>query len=169
MVEITLQGSPRLEIAGAGRGLSFAYRTDYIGASYRAQPRVTVQNSEIVFVGYGINAPERGWNDYEGARRARQDRGHPGQRSRLADEGLEGPFNGRAMTYYGRWTYKFEEAARQGAAAALIVHDTAPASYGWNVGREQLDRAAALYADAEQRRGPDRDERLADQRRRRGG
>jgi small subunit ribosomal protein S4 len=48
-------------------------------------------------------------------------------------EGLEGPFNGRAMTYYGRWTYKFEEAARQGAAAALIVHDTFPASYGWNV------------------------------------
>ena len=51
------------------------------------------------------------------------------------------------MTYYGRWTYKFEEAARQGAAAAFIVHDTAPASYGWNVGREQLDRAAALHAD----------------------
>ena len=59
---------------------------------------------------------------------------HPGQRSRLADaRASTGPFNGRAMTYYGRWTYKFEEAARQGAAAAFIVHDTAPASYGWNV------------------------------------
>jgi len=66
LVEITAQGSPRLEIAGAGPGLSFNYRTDYIGASYRAQPRVSIANSEIVFVGYGINAPERGWNDYEG-------------------------------------------------------------------------------------------------------
>ncbi len=133
LVEITLQGSPRLEIAGTGRGLSFGYRTDYIGASYRAQPRVAVTNSEIVFVGYGINAPERGWNDYEGV----DVRGKtvvilindPDWQT----EGLTGTFNGRAMTYYGRWTYKFEEAARQGAAAALIVHDTAPASYGWNV------------------------------------
>jgi Zn-dependent M28 family amino/carboxypeptidase len=131
LVEITLQGTPRLEIAGTGRGLSFGYRTDYIGASYRAQPRVSVENSEIVFVGYGINAPERGWNDYEGV----DVRGKtvvilvndPDWQS----EGLTGTFGGRAMTYYGRWTYKFEEAARQGAAAALIVHDTAPASYGW--------------------------------------
>ncbi len=133
LVEITLQGSPRLEIAGTGRGVSFAYRTDFVGASYRAQPRVSVENSEIVFVGYGINAPERGWNDYAGL----DVRGKtviilvndPDWQT----PGLEGPFGGRAMTYYGRWTYKYEEAARQGAAAAFIVHDTAPASYGWNV------------------------------------
>jgi Zn-dependent M28 family amino/carboxypeptidase len=133
LVEITATGSPRLEIAGSGRGLSFAYRTDFVGASYRVQPRVTVANSEIVFVGYGINAPERGWNDYAGL----DVRGKtvlilindPDWQT----EGLQGIFSGRAMTYYGRWTYKFEEAARQGAAAALIVHDTAPASYGWNV------------------------------------
>jgi len=133
LVEITLQGSPRLEIAGTGRGVSFAYRTDFVGASYRAQPRVSVENSEIVFVGYGINAPERGWNDYAGL----DVRGKtviilvndPDWQT----EGLDGPFGGRAMTYYGRWTYKYEEAARQGAAAAFIVHDTAPASYGWNV------------------------------------
>jgi len=133
LVEITAQGSPRLEVTGARRGLTFNYRTDFVGASYRAQPRVAVENSEIVFVGYGINAPERGWNDYAGV----DVRGKtviilvndPDWRT----EGLEGAFNGRAMTYYGRWTYKFEEAARQGAAAAFIVHDTAPASYGWNV------------------------------------
>ena len=133
LVEITATGSPRLEIAGTGRGLTFAYRTDFVGASYRVQPRVTVANSEIVFVGYGINAPERGWNDYAGL----DVRGKtvvilindPDWQT----EGLQGTFSGRAMTYYGRWTYKFEEAARQGAAAALIVHDTAPASYGWNV------------------------------------
>ena len=84
-----------------------------------------------MFVGYGVNAPEKGWNDYAGI----------DMRGKTAlilvndpdyqQEGLDGPFNGRAMTYYGRWTYKFEEAARQGAAAALIVHDTFPASYGW--------------------------------------
>jgi Zn-dependent M28 family amino/carboxypeptidase len=134
LVEIAVQGSPRIEIAGArSGGLAFNYRTDFVGASYRAQPRVSVANSEIVFVGYGINAPERGWNDYEGL----DVRGKtvvilindPDWQT----PGLQGPFNGRAMTYYGRWTYKYEEAARQGAAAALIVHDTAPASYGWNV------------------------------------
>jgi Zn-dependent M28 family amino/carboxypeptidase len=133
LVEITAQGSPRLQISGAGQGLSFAFRTEYIGASYRAQPHVAVEASEIVFVGYGINAPERGWNDYQGL----DVRGKtviilvndPDWQT----PALTGTFNGRAMTYYGRWTYKFEEAARQGAAAAFIVHDTAPASYGWNV------------------------------------
>ena len=133
LVEITAQGSPQLRISGAGQSLSFAFRTDYIGASYRAQPHVAVDNSEIVFVGYGINAPERGWNDYAGL----DVRGKtviilvndPDWQT----PALTGTFNGRAMTYYGRWTYKFEEAARQGAAAAFIVHDTAPASYGWNV------------------------------------
>jgi Zn-dependent M28 family amino/carboxypeptidase len=132
LVEITAQGAPRLRVSGA-QDLSFDYRTDYIGASYRAQPRVSVENSDIVFVGYAINAPERGWNDYDGL----DVRGKtviilvndPDWQA----QGLEGPFGGRAMTYYGRWTYKFEEAARQGAAAAFIVHDTAPASYGWNV------------------------------------
>jgi Zn-dependent M28 family amino/carboxypeptidase len=133
LVEITAEGSPQLRVAGGSGDMILAYRTDYIGASYRAQPRVALENSEIVFVGYGINAPERGWNDYQGL----DVRGKtvvilvndPDWQS----SGLEGTFNGRAMTYYGRWTYKFEEAARQGAAAALIVHDTAPASYGWNV------------------------------------
>jgi Zn-dependent M28 family amino/carboxypeptidase len=134
LVEIALQGSPQLRIAGgSGAPITFAYRTDFVGASYRVQPRVAVENSDIVFVGYGINAPERGWNDYAGL----DVRGKtvlilvndPDWNA----EGLDGPFGGRAMTYYGRWTYKFEEAARQGAAAALIVHDTQPASYGWNV------------------------------------
>jgi Zn-dependent M28 family amino/carboxypeptidase len=133
LVEITATGSPQLHVAGGGGDLTFNFRTDYIGASYRAQPHVSVENSDIVFVGYGINAPERGWNDYQGL----DVRGKtviilvndPDWQT----PGLAGPFNGRAMTYYGRWTYKFEEAARQGAAAAFIVHDTAPASYGWNV------------------------------------
>jgi Zn-dependent M28 family amino/carboxypeptidase len=133
LVEITATGNPQLHLTGGTGDLVFNYRTDYIGASYRAQPHVSVDNSDVVFVGYGINAPERGWNDYAGL----DVRGKtviilvndPDWQT----PGLTGTFNGRAMTYYGRWTYKFEEAARQGAAAAFIVHDTAPASYGWNV------------------------------------
>jgi Zn-dependent M28 family amino/carboxypeptidase len=132
-IAATCVGFPRLQIAGGRAPIAFDYRSDFVGASYRAQPHVSVADSEIVFVGYGINAPERGWNDYEGL----DVRGKtvvilindPDWQT----PGLQGPFNGRAMTYYGRWTYKYEEAARQGAAAALIVHDTAPASYGWNV------------------------------------
>ena len=122
-----------LRITGGNGPLTFNYRTDMVANSYQVQPRISLQNSDIVFVGYGINAPERGWNDYAGV----DVRGKtviilvndPDYQT----PGLTGPFNGRAMTYYGRWTYKYEEAARQGAAAALIVHETEPASYGWNV------------------------------------
>ena len=132
MVETTATPTA-LRITGGNAPLTFNYRTDMVANTYQVQPRVAVENSDIVFVGYGINAPERNWNDYAGL----DVRGKtviilvndPDWQS----ETLEGPFNGRAMTYYGRWTYKYEEAARQGAAAAFIVHDTAPASYGWNV------------------------------------
>jgi Zn-dependent M28 family amino/carboxypeptidase len=133
LVEISLQGSPQLEIGGRGQNLSLAYRTDFVGASYRVQPRTDIRNSEIVFVGYGINAPERGWNDYEGLDVRGKTVVILVNDPDWSAAGLEGTFGGRAMTYYGRWTYKFEEAARQGAAAALIVHETAPAAYGWNV------------------------------------
>ena len=133
LVEITAQGRPTLRVTGGSRPLGFAYRTDMVAGTYRVQPRVSLENSDVVFVGYGINAPERGWNDYQGL----DVRGKtviilvndPDWQT----QGTAGPFGGRAMTYYGRWTYKFEEAARQGAAAAFIVHQTEPASYGWNV------------------------------------
>jgi Zn-dependent M28 family amino/carboxypeptidase len=122
-----------LRITGGSQPIAFEYRTDFVANSYQLQPRIELENSEIVFVGYGINAPERGWNDYEGV----DVRGKTViilvNDPDWQDTDLEGTFNGRAMTYYGRWTYKYEEAARQGAAAALIVHQTAPASYGWNV------------------------------------
>ena len=133
LVEITASRHEPLRIAGPNGNSGYAHAADWVGVTYREEPRIDLDASEIVFVGYGINAPEKGWNDYAGI----------DMRGKTAlilvndpdyeQEGLTGPFNGRAMTYYGRWTYKFEEAARQGAAAALIVHDTFPASYGWNV------------------------------------
>ncbi|HEX8225490.1 MAG TPA: M28 family metallopeptidase [Allosphingosinicella sp.] len=122
-----------LTIAGGGAPIVLAHRTDFVANSYQVQPKVDLRDSEMVFVGYGINAPERGWNDYEGVDVRGKTVVILVNDPDWQDEDLEGPFNGKAMTYYGRWTYKYEEAARQGAAGALIVHDTEPAAYGWNV------------------------------------
>lgn len=104
--------------------------------SHYAKPDVHVKKSDLVFVGYGVVAPEFGWNDYKGV----DVRGKtvvilindPGNEDASPDPKF---FGGKAMTYYGRWTYKYEEAARQGAAAAIIVHETKPAAYGWQVVR----------------------------------
>lgn len=132
MVEITSTPTP-LRVTGGKAPLEFAYRTDMVVGTYRVRPEVSVTDSEMVFVGYGINAPERGWNDYAGLNVKGKTVvilvNDPDWKTRS----LDGPFEGRAMTYYGRWTYKFEEAARQGAAAAIIVHDTEPAAYPFGV------------------------------------
>ncbi|MDO1558282.1 M28 family metallopeptidase [Brevundimonas sp. 2R-24] len=100
----------------------------------RPAEHVHLEDAELVFVGYGINAPERDWNDFKG-----MDLRGKVLVVLVNDADFEEPeldtFGGRAMTYYGRWTYKYEEAARQGAAGVLIVHETAPASYGWNTVR----------------------------------
>ena len=134
LVEITGSDFAPLSITGGkDGGMAFEYGKDWVGVSYRETPRTRINNSELVFVGYGINAPERGWNDYEGLDMKGKTAVILVNDPDFGAEDLEGPFNGKAMTYYGRWTYKFEEAARQGAAAALIIHETEPASYGWNV------------------------------------
>ncbi|PZQ59027.1 MAG: peptidase M20 [Sphingomonas taxi] len=101
----------------------------------RAAPRIAIANSPMVFVGYGVAAPEAGWDDFKGV----DLRGKtlvflvndPDFEAQPGDD-AKGRFGDRRMTYYGRWTYKFEEAARRGAAAALIVHDTGGAGYPWS-------------------------------------
>ena len=133
LVEITGSNFAPLTISGGASDLSFEARKDWVGVTYREDAQTALENSELVFVGYGINAPERGWNDYEGVDMTGKTAVILVNDPDFGTETLEGPFGGKAMTYYGRWTYKYEEAARQGAAAALIVHDTEPASYGWNV------------------------------------
>ncbi len=127
LVELTASNYEPLTVAGK----SYAIGSDWVGVSYHEVPRIDLDASEIVFVGYGVVAPEKGWNDYAGIDMHGKTALILVNDPDYQQEGLDGPFNGRAMTYYGRWTYKFEEAARQGAAAALIVHDTFPASYGW--------------------------------------
>lgn len=115
-----------------GRPLFVAeYGSDQVVWTKRIARHAALADSELVFVGYGINAPEKGWNDYEGVDMTGKTAIILVNDPDWETQGLEGPFNGRAMTYYGRWTYKYEEAARQGASGAIIVHDTEPAAYGW--------------------------------------
>ena len=132
-VEIEGQDFSPLKVAGQGKEMSFAFGDEWVGVTYREDEQTDLDNSELVFVGYGINAPEKGWNDYAGVDMKGKTAVILVNDPDYETEGLEGPFNGRAMTYYGRWTYKYEEAARQGAAGAIIIHDTFPAAYGWNV------------------------------------
>ncbi|WP_313335541.1 M28 family metallopeptidase [Sphingobium yanoikuyae] len=174
LVEITAKNVSALSFTGGKAPITAAYGPEMVIGTYRTtQPRIEVKDSPVVFVGYGINAPEKGWNDYAGLDVKGKTVLILVNDPDYQTPGLTGPFNGRAMTYYGRWTYKFEEAARQGAAAAIIIHDTEPAAYGWNVvqsswtgsqhvadnpggnadqsaaiGWIQKDKAAALFADA---------------------
>ena len=122
-----------LKIAGADKTWDLKLGPDAVFITkHQDKPNVTFADSDLVFVGYGVVAPEASWNDYAGVdmkgKTAVMFVNDPGFVTK--DNSL---FNGQAMTYYGRWTYKYEEAARQGATAAIIIHETEPASYGWDV------------------------------------
>jgi Zn-dependent M28 family amino/carboxypeptidase len=107
------------------------YLDDFVANALSLKPQETI-DSPLVFVGYGIVAPEFHWNDYAGV-----DMKGKVAIALVNDPPSQDPkfFGGKAMTYYGRWTYKYEEAARQGAAGILLIHTTESASYGWNVVR----------------------------------
>lgn len=132
MVESTADPATALTLTVKGQPRTLAFGTDMVVGTRTGQAEVKVENAPLVFVGYGVNAPERGWNDYAGVdvkgKVVVMFVNDPGFHS-----GEASLFEGKKMTYYGRWTYKFEEAARQGAAGALIIHDDAGASYGWDV------------------------------------
>jgi Zn-dependent M28 family amino/carboxypeptidase len=147
LVEITAQNVTPLTITGGKTLLALAYGKDMVVGTYRVTPHIDVKDSDIVFAGYGIVAPEKGWNDYAGLDVKGKTVIVLINDPDWQTPGLTGPFNGRAMTYYGRWTYKYEEAARQGAAAVIIVHQTEPAAYGWNV-VQSSNTGAAHVADA---------------------
>ncbi len=131
MVEITSTPSATMQISGGSTSITLNNLTDFVAFTRREVDSVQLNNSPVIFAGYGIVAPEYHWNDYAGldvkGKTVIVLVNDPGFKSG------EHIFKGDTMTYYGRWTYKFEEAARQGAAAVIIVHQTEPASYGWNV------------------------------------
>ncbi|HSC09216.1 MAG TPA: M28 family metallopeptidase [Steroidobacteraceae bacterium] len=147
LVEITADPKTTLTVSSGSESRSFKYRDDMVVWTKRVVADSALEQSELVFVGYGIVAPEYDWNDYASANIKGKtavilinDPGFVTQDPKL--------FAGRAMTYHGRWTYKYEEAMRQGAAGALIIHDTEPAAYGWEVVQSgwtgpQLDMASS--------------------------
>jgi len=132
MVEIKSVPENKMVIKGKTGSLDLHYLSDFVAGSRRLQDQVSITNSPLVFAGFGIVAPEYGWNDYKDldvkGKTVVVMINDPG----FADSTL---FKGKNMTYYGRWTYKFEEASRQGAAGILIIHDTEPAAYPWSVVR----------------------------------
>jgi Zn-dependent M28 family amino/carboxypeptidase len=125
-----ITGTPSFSISVGGQTISLKQGEQIaVRASMQNVDRVDIQNAPIVFLGYGVRAPERNWDDFKGENM----RGKVGM-VLVNDPDFEtgqGDFGGKAMTYYGRWTYKYEEAARQGLTGLLVVHETAPASYGW--------------------------------------
>ena len=146
MVGIT--SKTKSTFTAGGSEVSFTPITEYTASSRRLKPQIDVKDTDIVFVGYGIVAPEYGWDDYKGL----DVRGKT-VLMLVNDAPVVDPatgkldpaiFKGNAMTYYGRWSYKYEIASAQGAAACLIIHETGPAGYpfavlggGW--GTESFD------------------------------
>jgi Zn-dependent M28 family amino/carboxypeptidase len=125
-------GTMAITVGGKARALE-QFKDVYVN-TVRPTDRIAVKDVGLVFVGYGVNAPERGWDDFKGV----DVKGkivvfliNDPDFEAAAGEPVAGKFGGQAMTYYGRWTYKYEEAARRGAAGALIVHETPGAGYGW--------------------------------------
>jgi Zn-dependent M28 family amino/carboxypeptidase len=141
MQEVPLAGinsDPRMSFVIGDKTIDLKNHDDFVASSARLQPEIKIERSDVVFVGYGVVAPEYGWDDYKDV----DVKGKtllmlisdppvpdPKDRSKLDDK----MFKGKAMTYYGRWTYKYEIAAQKGAAAAIIIHETEPAAYPWQV------------------------------------
>ena len=131
LLQSEITGDPIVTIQNTGAGMRLTQGNEIsVRAPQNGQNQIRIDNAPLVFVGYGVSAPERSWDDFKG-----QDVRGKVIVVLVNDpdfDGGEGDFGGKAMTYYGRWTYKYEEAARRGAAGVMIVHETAPASYGWN-------------------------------------
>ena len=132
LLKSDIVGDPQFALnLGNGQTLRLTQGNEIaLRAPLNGQTSINLANVPLVFVGYGVSAPERNWDDFKGI----------DVKGKLLVvlindpdfEGGEGDFGGKAMTYYGRWTYKYEEAARRGAAGVLVIHETDPASYGWN-------------------------------------
>ena len=140
-----IKSEPRMSFVIGDKTMDLKYQDDFVASSARLQPEIKIEKSDLVFVGYGVVAPEYGWDDYKNV----DVKGKtllmligdpplpdPKDPSKLDDK----MFKGKAMTYYGRWTYKYEIAAQKGAAAAIIIHETEPAAYPWQVVRSSWSK-----------------------------
>ena len=140
-----IKSEPQMSFVVGDKTMDLKYPDDFVASSARLQPEIKIEKSDLVFVGYGVVAPEYGWDDYKNV----DVKGKtllmligdppvpdPKDPSKLDDK----MFKGKAMTYYGRWTYKYEIAAQKGAAAAIIIHETEPAAYPWQVVRSSWSK-----------------------------
>src|SRR3954451_6057096 len=133
-----IKSEPRMFFVIGDKTMDLKNQDDFVASSARLQPEIKIEKSDLVFVGYGVVAPEYDWDDYKHV----DVRGKP-LLMLIAAPPVPDPkdpskldtkiFKGKAMTYYGRWTYKYEIAAQKGAAAAIIIHETEPAAYPWQV------------------------------------
>ena len=136
LLRTRLAPNAEAKLSVGGKEQSWKFGTDFYASTLQPKDRAIITAAPMVFIGYGIHAPERKWDDFKGI----------DLKGKIAvflvndpdfeagtKEKVAGKFGGKTMTYYGRWTYKFEEAARRGAIGALIVHDTPGAGYGWSV------------------------------------
>src|SRR4026209_1843621 len=140
-----IKSEPRMSFVVGDKTMDLKYQDDFVASSARLQPEIKIEKSDLVFVGYGVVAPEYGWDDYKNVDVKGKtllmligDPPIPDSKdpSKLDDK----MFKGKAMTYYGRWTYKYEIAAKKGAAAAIIIHETEPAAYPWQVVRSSWSK-----------------------------
>ena len=140
-----IKSEPQMSFVIGDKTMDLKFPDDFVASSARLQPQIKIDKSALVFVGYGVFAPEYGWDDYKNV----DVKGKtllmligdppipdPKDPSKLDDK----VFKGKAMTYYGRWTYKYEIAAKKGAAAAIIIHETEPAAYPWQVVRSSWSK-----------------------------
>ena len=136
MIHTQLKPPVNVSVTQAGQTLPLKFPDDVYLSTRQPVDRVRIENAPMVFVGYGVTAPERGWDDFKGVdlhgKVAVMLVNDPDFEA-AASEPVAGKFGGKTMTYYGRWTYKYEEAARRGAIAALVVHETDAAGYPWKV------------------------------------
>src|SRR4051812_45439403 len=161
---------PTASFTVGGKTIPMRFKDDFVANSRHDRPETKVENSDIVFVGYGVEAPEFGWNDFKdvdvkgktilvlindpAVPAAGYASTSTGETSAEDMEHLDSTmFRGKAMTYYGRWTYKYEKATEKGAAAVFIIHETVPAAYPWNVVRSSnsIEALDVISPDAEKR------------------
>lgn len=147
-----IKSEPRMSFVIGDKTMDLKFPDGFVASSARLQPEIKIEKSDLVFVGYGVVAPDYGWDDYKNV----DVKGKtllmligdppvpdPKDPSKLDDK----IFKGKAMTYYGRWTYKYEIAAKKGAAAAIIIHETEPAAYPWQVVRSSWSKEKNFELD----------------------
>lgn len=145
LAAITTKAEKEMKVEGPNGTYTLQAPTDYVLWTRRTEESISLENEELVFAGFGVTAPEYNWDDFEDV----------DVKDKIIVVFVNDPgfgmgdstfFKGNTMTYYGRWTYKFEEAARRGAKGCLVIHDDAPAGYGYNVVANGWN-TAKLYLD----------------------